>query len=225
MATEPYQQQEPYKSAELVGGASGAEAIGGAGAVVLAILGLAGLFPEHLAAVATLAVAVALTFEGGALTTKCRKLIAETTTKSIGAIEVGGGMTAAFLSGLAGIALGILALLGIASNMLMPIAAIVFGAGLLLSSGTTQRLNSLAAMVEEHTSHAHDTAREVAREAVSAGVGAQVLVGLGAIVLGILALVGMVPLTLTLVAMLSLGGAALFSGSALTGRMLTAIWG
>jgi hypothetical protein len=100
-----------------------------------------------------------------------------------------GGTSAAFLGGVAGIVLGILALLGIASITLLSVAAIVYGATFLLS-GVGQSGN-LAAAAGGHT-----------------------LVGLGAAVLGILAVVGLSPLVLVLVALLSLGAGALFSGSA-----------
>jgi hypothetical protein len=46
------------------------------------------------------------------------------------------------------------------------------------------------------------------------------LIGLGAVVLGILAVIGLSSLTLVLIGLLSLGASALFSGSAHGTRML-----
>jgi uncharacterized membrane protein HdeD (DUF308 family) len=54
---------------------------------------------------------------------------------------------------------------------------------------------------------------------LTAAGGWESLVGIGAIVLGILALTGHVPMTLTLVAMLSVGAAILVSGSVLASRL------
>jgi hypothetical protein len=133
------------------------------------------------------------------------------------ATELGGGITAEFLAGAAGIALGILSILGIVPMVLLPAAIIVYGAALLLSSGATARLNSLAAARPE----VHEIARHVAREAVFAAAGAQVLIGLSGVILGILALVGFTPLILSLVALPSLGSAVLLSGAAINSKMLS----
>jgi uncharacterized membrane protein HdeD (DUF308 family) len=68
------------------------------------------------------------------------------------------------------------------------------------------------------TSGRHDVAKQVARDALTAATGTDVLVGLATIVLGILALT---PETLILVAMLALGAAVLLTGGAVIGRMLS----
>jgi|GEM_PF-6557413 len=57
---------------------------------------------------------------------------------------------------------------------------------------------------------------EVAREAIFASTGVQMLIGLSGIILGILALVGLSPLVLTLVALPSLGTSVLVSSSAIS---------
>jgi len=87
--------------------------------------------------------------------------------------------------------------------VLLPAAIIVYGAALLLSSGATARLNSLAVTGPG----VHEIARHVAREAVFAAGSAQVLIGLSGVILGILALVGFTPLILSLVVLLSLRSA------------------
>jgi hypothetical protein len=67
----------------------------------------------------------------------------------------------------------------------------------------------------------HEIARHVAREAVFAAAGAQGLIGLSGVILGILALVGFSPLILTLVALLSLGSSVLLGGAAISSKMLS----
>ena len=134
-------------------------------------------------------------------------------------MEVESGMSAEMLGGIAGIVLGILALIGLVPMLLVEVAAIVFGATLLLSSGTTHRLNE---MINLRASGDH--AQHVTHEAVAAATGADVLVGLGAIVLGILGLVGIASHTtplLALIAILAVGVAELLSGSAVGARMGT----
>jgi len=190
---------------EFLAGGSTAEVLGGAAAVVLAILGLAGMLPVYMAAVATIAVGAALFSEAGG--------------GRIEAAEIGGGMTAEITAGLAGVTLGVLALLGAVPMTLIAIAAIVFGGSLLISSGATSRMNEAAVSSGE----GNETAKAVAREAVSASAGAQVLIGLGGAVLGILALLNLNPMVLTLVAMLIIGFSILLSGTAIGGRMLSSL--
>jgi hypothetical protein len=212
-------EREEVKSAEVVAGGSMIEAIAGAAAVVLAILGLSGLFPPYLLSIATIAVGAALMSEGGAVAVRYSRLLSETGGARLATTEMGGGMSVEILGGIAGIALGILALLGLASLTLTSVAAIVFGGTLLLSSGTTTRLNCL--VIESHPWP--DTARRVAREGIRTAAGVQILVGLGGGVLGLLALLGVYPVELALVAMLCLGGAILLSGAAISGKMLSVL--
>ena len=197
-------------------GRSASAATGGIAAVVLAIIGLANIYPDFMASVATIALGVALLFKGAAVAAEYRDLLAHMVSGKLKQAEVGGGMSAELLAGAAGIALGILALLGIETNILTPIAAIVFGVALLMSAGVTHRINHL----KISNSGAEDTAQRVAEEATSVAIDAEMLVGIAAVVLGILSLVGLVPVTLTLVAMLSVGGASILVGSAVDSKMV-----
>jgi hypothetical protein len=61
------QEQEEEQAMEVMVGGSITEAIGGVAGVVLAIIGLAGVLPLYLAAIAAIAIGVALCAEGGAL--------------------------------------------------------------------------------------------------------------------------------------------------------------
>ncbi|MGD0885641.1 MAG: hypothetical protein ABSA46_12370 [Thermodesulfovibrionales bacterium] len=100
--------------------------------------------------------------------------------------------------------------------ILAPTAAIVFGATLMFSSGMTVRLDSLeveGAEVTRFTRASH--------EAVRAAAGVELLLGLSAVVLGIIALTGTVPNTLSLVAVLMTGISGFVAGSAITARMVS----
>jgi hypothetical protein len=209
--------REEETSAEVLTGGSLAEAVCGIAAIVLAIVGLAGMYPIYLGSIAAIVVGVGLVLEGGAIGSRFSRLLGEIIGPRFSIAELGGGMTAEFLSGATGIVLGILALLGIVSVPLLSVAAIVFGGALLLGAGATASLNCL---IVEHHYHAHEAARRVAGAMVSGATGAQVLVGLAAVVLGIVALTGLYPLTLSLVAFLAVGGAVTISGLALSAKML-----
>jgi len=209
-----YTHQEE-QAVEFLAGGSLAEVIGGAGAVVLAILGLAGILPEALTAISVIALGAALLFKGAAIAAKASELRHDLVASRVEEVELEGGMTAETLSGIAGIALGILSLLGVVPMVLMPVSLLAFGGGLLFASAANAELNELAIHGD-----ASDRERKLIRASVKTASGSEVLVGLGAVVLGILALVGLAPLTLTLVGVLSLGGAVLFAGSALGGKMM-----
>jgi hypothetical protein len=208
------EEEEERRSAKLVAGGSLTEAIAGIAAAALAIIGLAGTLPIELAAVATIAVGVALLAQGGAVAARWSRLVHETQGYEWDPrTELGSGMSAEILGGAAGVVLGILALIGLAPLVLIAVALLVFGGALLVGSGTTVDLGSMRAG-NLPGRFAHTT-----REASLAASGTQMLVGVGVIVLGILALVGTDPATLALVGLLALGASILFSGSAVTSRM------
>ncbi|MCO6435609.1 MAG: hypothetical protein J5J06_00800 [Phycisphaerae bacterium] len=203
-------------TAEVLAGESLGEGLAAAGALVVAIIGLAGLYPLPLAAIATIAVGGALLLEGGTIAARYRSILTETGGGTFQASELGGGLSSEILGGAAGIVLGILALLGVGSIMLIAVATIVLGGAVLVGSVSDVKLNS----VTIHGTQMSEQARALARSGVSAAATAQALVGAGAIVLGILALLNNYPMVLTLTAMLSLGGTLLLASSAIGSRFL-----
>jgi hypothetical protein len=216
--TSSYARRDPEpereKSIKVVAGGSLTEALCGAATVVLAIIGLAGTLPGYMASIATIAFGVALLAQGGAIAARWSRLLRETQPHEWDTrTELGGGMGAEFLAGGAGVVLGILGLLGLYTATLIPIAVIVFGGALLLGSGATADLGSL------YVPTTHERFANVARQMTLAASGAQMLVGVGAIVLGIIALVGVDPVVVTLVALLVVGASVLLSGAAVSSRM------
>jgi hypothetical protein len=188
---------------------SGAEAIAGAGALVLAILGLAGLLPMILASVAVIAAGAAFLFQGAAVAARHRRLALEA---GGGDVEIEAGMSAEILGGLASITLGILALIGIETIPLLAISAIVFGGTLLFGSPAVYRASQAEPEVR--------ILDVIARQTAAGAAGAQAFIGVGALTLGILALIGLVPETLILVAVLTVGAAAMLSGGAVMSKMV-----
>jgi hypothetical protein len=198
-------------AAREIEGGSTTEAIGGAAAIVLAILGLLGVLPTVLASIASIAIGVGLIVAGGAIAARYERVLAGPDTATVHR-EIAGGMGMEAFAGVAALVLGILALLGLSPMTLLAISAIAAGAGLLMASGSMARLESL---VRWET--VHDTESRM-RDTIYAASGSEVLIGVGAIVLGILALTGHDPLTLVLVALLSIGASLLVSGSTIAGR-------
>jgi hypothetical protein len=189
------------------------EAFGGAIGVVLAILGLAGVLPEYMAAIASIAIGAALLAQGGALAARWSHLHSEAA--GIETAEIGTGMSAELFGGAVGVALGVLALVGVAPQYLLPIALIVFGGTLLLGTATEADLAQLARPNALEAGKA-----KLVREATVAASGTQLLVGIAAVVLGIVGLVGPARLLVTLVGMLVVGGSILLTGATLGGRMM-----
>jgi hypothetical protein len=183
------------------------------GAVVLAILGIVGVFRNELAAIAVIGVGAILLFQGANVVLRYSELLYEAgATSKVGAAEVSRGITAEFLAGVAGIVLGILALLNIVPMTLMSIAVITYGGTLLLTSGESAWLSSFG--------NENELVRQLMRSMGQAAAGAQVLVGLSGLVLGILALVGLVPIMMILVALLAIGASILMRGSFVGGLLL-----
>jgi hypothetical protein len=188
------------------------EGIGGIGAVVLAIIALTGTLALEFAAIAAIAIGVALIAEGGTITTRLWRFLSAAGEERKVA-ELGGGMSAELLGGVTGSLLGLLALLHIAPTVLVPVAAIVLGAAVLLGTGA---MSEASAFTLGHTGRAD----VVARETIFAAAGAQMMVGIGAVVLGIVAIVGTHPVLLSLVAFLALGAWLVLGGTAVGGAVM-----
>lgn len=192
-------------------GGSSLELVGGAGAVVLAILALAGFLPLLLTSIACIAIGGALVAHGVSVAARWNDTISRFGS-SVERTQVAGGLGSEVLGGCAGIALGILAIVGVLPIELLSIAAIVLGGSVLFAAPAEPPIARFAS----------DYDRRVGRmtfQAVEATTGTMALAGVGAAVLGILALLRVgPPLTLSVVAMLALGGALLLSGGALTTR-------
>jgi hypothetical protein len=190
------------------------EALGGIAAVVLAILGLAGFERMTMIAIAIIAVGGALLFASGAMASRYAQFVSRVSGRRLEEVEFSGGLGAEFLVGAAGVVLGVLVLLNIQPIILSAVAVTAFGVGLLLSTGATSAANALG------EAFPYDRRIRTAREAVQGAAAVQALVGVGAAILGILALLGIEPITLILVSLLGLGGGILIAASAVSGRML-----
>lgn len=196
-----YPRSETSTLGAVTGGAS-FETLAGATAVVVSILALAGIAPFTLAAIATIAIGCALLAYGLAIAARWR----ETLRTKEGRAEAGTASGVDMLAGAAGVVLGVLVLVGIMPELLLAIAAIVFGGALVIGAlGQTQ----LASVTYER----NERFDKALRRTMKGAGGIMVVVGAGAIVLAILGLLGFGTLfTMSVVALLAVGCALVISG-------------
>lgn len=208
-----------YSSSTLSGEAASyggfVDALGGIATIVLAIVGLSGVKPEILVSIATIVFGAALLIQGGAMLTEYAQI--EVLPENNAASS--GGVSALFLVGIAGIVLGVLALLGVHAAVLTSVAVIAFGAALVISSSAVWQLLTSRSVAARFQARA-PMLRVVASEVAAGSVGVQAMAGLAAIVLGILAVSGIFAGSLTLIALLAAGAALVFTGSTLSGTMI-----
>ncbi|MCX5769506.1 MAG: hypothetical protein NTZ09_04435 [Candidatus Hydrogenedentes bacterium] len=230
MATTEHQEQQKRKHG-IFAASSAVESLVGLGAVVLAILGLANVLPVTLASIAVIVLGVGLFLKGGAIMARYADLVAHYGSGAPEITEFGGGTSVEFLGGIAGIALGILCLLRVEQAILLPVSVIMFGAVLLIGAGVLSRISHERLITTEEPIRAprEETpmvrreepamVRREAEEAMNAAAGMETFVGVSAIALGILALIGYAPLTLVLVGLLVTGASVFFSATAVGARM------
>jgi hypothetical protein len=198
-------------------GGSLAQSVGGLAAIILAIVGLAHIVPQYMVAIAALTVGAAFIFQGGNTFMEYSNLLPKLSAGRWGKRNLGSSVSIEVLAGVAGIVLGVLALVTVSPTVLLPVAVIVFGSALIASSGDVSRLNALR--IEQ--SSADDTVQQVARESFSMSGGTQVFIGLASVVLGIIALIGYDWTVLSLVALLVIGVAVLVSSTTIIDKMMT----
>jgi uncharacterized membrane protein YkgB len=192
------------------------EAAAGIAVVVLTILGLADVSPGALAAIATIVIGAGLLMQVADAGTEYARLTSRSDAAPLSSAMFGGGAMVSFLAGGVGIVLGILALLGVSPMHLTPAALIVFGGALLLSAGVTAEMNRARIRASNDSA----AARAVAEQAATAAAGAQALIGLAAIILGILALVPTHATILVLVGLLAVGASLLLTAAATAGAAM-----
>lgn len=171
------------------------EAIAGAIAILLGIIGFLGGAPVTLAGVGTLTIGTTLFWEGLAVASRRAQWAALSPRERMDAST---GLSIEFVGGAVTILLGVLSLAGVVSSVMLPVGALVFGTSLVVASVTNGRVN-----------HAFRS------PGVSTSAAAELLSGMGSMLLGLLALI--VPdswLALSLLAILAAGFAVLLSGVA-----------
>ena len=204
--------------ARIEAGGSIAEAVGGIAVGVLAIISLAETTPSAvLTSIATIVLGVVLLAEGGTIAAEFSRLVGfKVEPGPEGSLGVG-GMTLELFAGIGLVVLGILALIGVATEVLIACAVIVAGAALVLRSGPLLEMSDLRNQAGEFP----ETHRKLVHVSASGAVSVQVLAGVAAIVLGILALTNMRMYELMFgdIGLLVMAGAVTLGSGIVTGTM------
>lgn len=187
------------------------EAAAGLVVIVLAILGLASVAPQDLAAIAAIVVGAALLLQVANAAGEYVLEAGSGVLPAAAGTELGSALAVGFMAGGVGIVLGILALLGVGTAHLVSAALIVFGGTLLLSAGLTAQMSRARIGVEA------GAAQAMTRQAAVVAAGAQALIGLAAAILGILAVLQIEASTLVLIGFLAVGASLLLTSAAIAG--------
>lgn len=208
-----------YSSSSTAGEAAGyggfVDALGGIATIVLAVIGLSGVRSLDLLSIATIVFGAAMLIQGGAMLTEFAQV---EVVPDAGVTSTGGGLGALFGVGVAGIILGVLALLGVHAAILDSVAIIAFGGALALSASAVWKLltsRSVATRFRTGT-----MLQVVASEVATGSSTLQAMAGLAVIVLGILAVSGTMTGDLALIALVVAGAAIVMTGSTLSSTML-----
>jgi hypothetical protein len=191
------------------------EGAAGIAVIVLAIIALAGISTGPLVAIATIVIGVGLLVQAFNSAAENSKLTTANEAVELAGTELAGALLVDCLCSLTGIILGILALVGIAATYLVPAALIVFGGALALSGASNARPKSVAVLAP-----GAGPSRLVSRAGSVAAGGMEILIGLAAIVLGILAVIFMSSWVLVLVGYLAVGAALLLVSASFSGAVL-----
>jgi hypothetical protein len=190
------------------------EGAAGVAVIVLAIIALAGVSPEALASIAAIVIGVGLmvqAFNGAA--EHWNMMTANATAGAHGA-AFGGDVMVDCMCGLTGIVLGILALVGMSAAHLLPPALIVFGGALLVGGAASMRAKTLPATL------AGSETMAVTYQGSPAASGMEILIGLAAIVLGIVSLLMAGTWVLVLVGFIAVGAALLLASATFNGAVM-----
>lgn len=118
------------------------EAIFGAAAIVLVVIGLSEVAPMIMGAIAVIIVGIGWLSEASMLMVEYREIVRRAQIKVWEKIEFSSGCSAEAITGIAAIVLGILVLFGVAPLLLLSIAATALGAGLVVTSAAASSIHS-----------------------------------------------------------------------------------
>lgn len=187
------------------------EGAAGIAVIVLAVIALAGTATGALASIVTIVIGVGLMVQAFNSVAEVSKATAVNT---VAMPDLGGDVMVDLLCGITGIVLGILALVGIHPEYLVPSALIVFGGALLLGGAISMRPRST-----QRTGAGGET-QVVSYQSSAAAGGMEILVGIAAIVLGILSLIFVGSGVLVLVGFLAVGAVLLMVSATFSGTVM-----
>lgn len=190
------------------------ESVAGMAAAVLAILGLSGVYSYTLLPLSVVVLGMAMIIEARMIIRKFSEVMRELG-EARGARITTGGMSIEALAGIAGMTMGLLALLGLNPAVLCAVSVMVYGAAMLFSISTMTTINSVIISGISR----NPLVRSMAVSLFAASYDVRVLVGMGTLTLGILSAIGIYPETLGLVGVLAAGGAMFLETFAFSERL------
>lgn len=193
------------------------EGAAGIAAIVLAIIALAGISVGALASITTIVIGVGLlvqAFNAAAEISKALNVTPAAAATGRGT-ELGGEVMIDIAAGVSGIVLGILGLVGINAQYLIPAALIVFGGSLILGGAIGAQGRPL---ITGMTSS--EAQMQVGYPSSTAVSGLELLVGFAAIILGILSLIFQSSWVLVLVGFIAVGAALLMVSATFSGAVV-----
>jgi hypothetical protein len=190
------------------------EGAAGIAVIVLTVVALAGISTEALASIAAIVIGVGLMVQAFNSAAEAARVTPPNVAVGQHGMGLDGEVMVDCLCGLTGIVLGILALVGISGPHLLPAALIVFGGSLLLSGAISMRPRTFP------LASAGTEMQFVSYQGPVAAGGVEVLIGLAAIVLGILSLMLASSWILLLVGFLAVGAALLLVSASFAGAVL-----
>jgi hypothetical protein len=193
------------------------ESIGGFVAAILCIVALCGVQPGYMISIATIVLGATLLFDAASLAARYRRLPQHVSAGEWALAGLIAGMIVALIAGAIGVVFGVLALWGLGTLALLAVAALVFGVALILGTGLVFRLNSFEREAVEPAAVSGFRATDVSGWIAG---GLQVLLGVSAIMLAILALTDTAPLTNTAVGLLLVSLAAFITGTVFCTRSM-----
>ncbi len=217
--------RDPLRFMSLVVAGATAASMAGIGGLVLAIFGLCGVLSAYFAPVDCIVAGLAFLVLGAVSAAWGRMFHFSEHETARDRIAVSSGVILALAAGVAAVALGILNLVFLSTVQFGSIAVIALGLGLLWHSGVMRRVSRFTNYMIYHGIEGRRPTGPMAINALSLAPLRDFLLGLGSVILGILALVGFVPLVLGLVALLVISGALTLTVSTICGATLTTLKG
>jgi hypothetical protein len=197
----------------------------GLSAAVLAILGLSGVLPMYMLPVAGIVLGLAFLTQGavGSVWARMFRFPGHETARD--RMVFLSGVAAVLIAGLAAVLLSIFNFAFLGDIRFGAVAVIVLGLGLLGHSRIMRRVSHLTHYVTYHGVKGRRPSGPFAINALTLAPVRDFLVGLGGVVLGILAMMNIAPVVLSFIALLTIGGALTFTASTVCGATLATLKG
>jgi hypothetical protein len=217
--------RDPFWFVSLVVAGATIASMWGLSAVVLATLGLSGVMPMYILPVSGIVLGLAFLTLGAIGTTWARMFRFARHGTSRNRIGFFSGVAAASMAGLTAVVLSIFSFAFLGDMRFVAVAVIALGLGLLWHSGVMRRVGHFTYYVTYHGVEGRRPSGPFAINALSLAPVRDFLVGLGGVILGILAMMNIAPVALAFVALLTMSAAVAASASTVCSATLATLKG